>query len=129
MEEQIVNTALDMLTPVIEGAMIAGSSYAKACGRNTVTAVDVKYGMRYCAQNIAGKQIGTLFPELQESDGEDSDSDSDIEEVDEEDEPFTRYSGDDEMMKAINKSYDEWDQWEPFSPLDKMLKAAIDKIE
>jgi len=127
-----VNTAIEMLTPVIEGAMIAGSSYAKACGRNTVTAVDVKYGMRYCAQHIAGKQIGTMFPELQgvddDSDSDDSDSDS-IEEVDEDDEPFTRYAGDNEMLNAVNKAYDEWDQWEPFSPLDKMLKAAIDKIE
>ena len=114
---------IDMITPVMEGAMITAAHYTKACGRNTVTAVDVKYGMRYCAQNVAGKQIGTMFPELQDSDDSDE---SDIEEVDEDDEPFTRYSGDDELMIAINKSYDEWDTWEPYSPFEKMVKSAVD---
>jgi hypothetical protein len=84
--------------------------------------MDMKYGMRYAAKNIAGKQIGTLFPELQD---EDEDEDS-IEEVDEDDEPFTRYTGEDQIMSDINKAYDEWENWEPFSPLEKMLKSAID---
>ena len=135
MERDFINSAIDMITPVMEGAMISGAHYAKACGRNTVTSTDVKYGMRYGAQHIAGKQIGTMFPELQDSEDEDGDSDEDgededdadeIEEVDEEDEPFTRYTGDDPIMIAMNKSYDEWDQWEPYSPLDHLLKSAID---
>ena len=121
MEDSYVKTAIDLITPVMEGAMVAAAHYAKACGRNTVTAVDVKYGMRYCAQTVAGKQVGTLFPEL-----DDDDDGSDIEEVDEDDEPFTRYSGDDETMVAMNKAFDEWETWEPYSPLEKMLKAAID---
>ena len=124
MDEAYVKTAIDLITPVMEGAMVAAAHYAKSCGRNTVTAVDVKYGMRYCAQTVAGKQVGTMFPELQDEE-EDSDDD-DIEEVDEDDEPFTRYSGDDEIMNAMNKTYDEWETWEPYSPLEKMLKAAID---
>ena len=123
MEDNFIKTAIDMITPVMEGAMITAAHYAKACGRNTVTAQDVKYGMRYCAQTVTGKQSGTLFPELQDE----SDSDeSDIEEVDEDDEPFTRYTGDDELMKNVNKCYDEWDQWEPYSPIEKMIKAAVD---
>ena len=127
MEEQIIETALNMLTPVIEGAMVAGAAYSKACGRNTVTAMDVKYGLRYCAQKIPGKHIGTLFPELADTD---SDTDeSDIEEVDENDEPFTRYVGDDETMNEMNKMFDEWDQWEPSSPLEIILKNAVDKLE
>ena len=129
MEDAYIKTAIDLITPVMEGAMISAAHYAKACGRNTVTAEDVKYGMRYCAQTMPGKQVGTMFPELQEdSDGEedDSDDDDDIEEVDEDDEPFTRYSGDDEIMNAMNKTHDEWETWEPYSPLEKMLKAAID---
>ena len=125
MEDDFINSAIDMITPVMEGAMILGAQYAKACGRNTVTGMDMKYGMRYAAKNIAGKQIGTLFPELQ--DDEDSEDEADrIEEVDEDDEPFTRYTGDDQIMSEVNKSYDEWEDWEPFSPLEKMLKSAID---
>jgi hypothetical protein len=123
MDENFISSMIDMITPVMEGAMITAAHYTKACGRNTVTAVDMKYGMRYCAQNVAGKQTGTMFPELQDSDDSDE---SDIEEVDEDDEPFTRYSGDDELMNAINKSYDEWGTWEPYSPLEKMIKSAVD---
>ena len=125
MDEAYVKTAIDLITPVMEGAMVAAAHYAKSCGRNTVTAVDVKYGMRYCAQTVAGKQVGTMFPELQDEDDDDDEAD-DIEEVDEDDEPFTRYSGDDDIMNSMNKAYDEWETWEPYSPLEKMLKAAID---
>lgn len=124
MEDDYIKTAIDLITPVMEGAMIAAAHYAKACGRNTVTAEDVKYGMRYCAQTVAGKQVGTMFPELQDDD--DDDEADDIEEVDEDDEPFTRYSGDDDIMNSMNKAYDEWETWEPYSPLEKMLKSAID---
>jgi hypothetical protein len=125
MEDDYIKTAIDLITPVMEGAMIAAAHYAKACGRNTVTAEDVKYGMRYCAQTVAGKQVGTMFPELQDEDDDDDEAD-DIEEVDEDDEPFTRYSGDDDIMNSMNKAYDEWETWEPYSPLEKMLKSAID---
>jgi hypothetical protein len=126
MENDFINSAIDMMTPVMEGAMILAAQYAKACNRNTVTAMDMKYGMRYSAKNFAGKQIGTLFPELQGSDEDEDEDDSSIEEVDEDEEPFTRYSGNDEIMVGMNKAYDEWDEWEPFSPLEKMLKSAID---
>ena len=123
MDEDLINSMIDMITPVMEGAMVTAAHYTKSCGRTTVTAMDMKYGMRFCAQHIAGKQIGTMFPELQNSD---SDDDSDIEEVEEDDEPFTRYTGDDELMNKVNKSYDEWDSWVPYSPLEKMIKNAVD---
>ena len=120
MENDFINSAIDIITPVMEGAMIAAAHYTKACGRNTVTAMDMKHGMRYCAMNLTGKTIGTMFPELQDEE------DSDIEEVDGDDEPFTKYSGDDETMNNINKSFDEWADWEPSNPVEKMIKAAID---
>jgi len=126
MEDDFVNSAIDMITPVMEGAMVAGAHYAKACNRTTVTAEDVKYGMRYCARHLAGKHIGTMFPELQEG-TDDEDDDSSIEEVDEDEEPFTRYSGSDEVLNTMNESYDTWDEWVPYSPLEMMLKSAIDK--
>ena len=135
MEDDFIKTAIELITPVMEGAIITAAHYAKACGRNTVTSQDMKYGMRYCAQTVAGKHSGTMFPELQDSDDEDDDEDGDgdrvevVEEVDDDDEPFTRYSGDDELMNSVNKCYDEWDQWEPFSPLEKMLKSSVDKSD
>ena len=122
MEEQFVTTAVDLLTPVMEGAIVAAAHYAKGCNRNTVTAEDVKYGMRYCAQHLAGKTIGTMFPEIYE----DSESDDDtFVEVDEDDEPFTRYVGDDTILKTMNESYDNWNDWDPSNPLEILLKSAI----
>ena len=119
----IIQSAIEIITPVMESAMILGAHYAKACGRDTVTALDIKYAMRYCARHLVGKHLGTLFPELQ--DGSDS-SESDIEEVDEADAPFTRYQGTDEQLLAVNAAHDTWNEWEPFSPVEKMLKSAID---
>ena len=126
MESEIIKTALDLLTPVLESSIIVAGTYAKLCGRSTITGEDTKYAMKYAARNIVGKQIGTLFPDLQDE----SDSDeSDIEEVEEDDEPFVRYTGPpDKLADDIHQAVDTWDEWEPQNPTEKLLKAAIDQI-
>lgn len=124
-EDQIMKTATDIIQPVMESAMILAGQYCKACGRGTITGDDVKYCMKYAARNFVGKHIGTLFPEDQELESEtESDSDS-IEVVDEEEEPFTRYTGDDSLMNDINQASDTWDSWIPSSPMESMLKDSI----
>lgn len=125
MEQQFIETAINIIQPVMEGSMILAAEYAKACGRDFVTGMDVKYAMRYAAQNFVGKHSGTLFPELQDE----SDSDEDDIEVIEEDEEncFTRYSGDNETMNKVNEAYDNWEQWEPTNPIEKMLQDAVNK--
>ena len=122
--EDFLKKAIDIVTPVLESSMILAAHYTKACGRNTVTAQDVKYSMRFCARELVGKHIGTLFPELQDSDDE-SDC-SDVEEVDEDEEPFTRYEGVDPQLVAVNQAYDTWAEWNPVSPIEKLLKNAVD---
>jgi histone H3/H4 len=122
--EDFLKSAIDIVTPVLESSMILAAHYTKACGRNTVTAQDVKYSMRFCARELVGKHIGTLFPELQDS-GEDSEC-SDVEEVDEDEEPFTRYEGLDPQLVAVNQAYDTWSEWVPTSPIEKLLKNAVD---
>ena len=124
LENQIISAATDIIQPVIEGAMILAGQYCKACGRNTLTGQDVQYAMKYAAQNFVGKQIGTLFPEDEDEEEDESDSE---ELVDEEDEPFTRYSGDDKLMNDINQANDTWDQWIPTNPTERMLKDSVDK--
>ena len=103
----------DLYLPVMESATVLGSHYAKACGRDTVTAQDVQIGLMYAARNVAGKQVGSLFPEIYEDSDEDEDweeeeweeeddeeekarlqAEDEAEEVDEDEEPFTRYTGD-----------------------------------
>jgi hypothetical protein len=122
--EAFLKSAFDIVTPVLESSMILAAHYTKACGRNTVTAQDVKYSMRFCARELVGKHIGTLFPELQDSDSEDEGSD--VEEVDEDEEPFTRYEGLDPQIVAVNQAYDTWAEWDPVSPIEKLLKNAVD---
>lgn len=124
MVEAFLKSAFDIVTPVLESSMILAAHYTKACGRSTVTAQDVKYSMRFCARELVGKHIGTLFPELQGSDSEDSGSD--VEEVDEDEEPFTRYEGLDPQIVAVNRAYDTWSEWEPTNPIEKLLKNAVD---
>jgi hypothetical protein len=114
--------AFDIILPVLEAPVIYASHYCKATGRSTVTAKDMEYGLKYAAMTTVGKHIGTHFPE-----DEDSDSDSDMSLVDDEEEPFTRYTGDDELFKNMNDSFDTWDSWEPQSPVEKAIKNAIEK--
>ena len=124
MEDQYIQSAIDVLTPVMESAMILAGDYSKMCGRSTLTGEDLKYALRYSARYLVGKHVGSMFPDIYN----DSDSDeSELSLADEDDEPFTRYSGDDETMNAINEAHDTWDQWTPESPAERMLKDAIDK--
>jgi len=134
MDSDIIKTAIDLMKPVMEASVVMGAHYAKGCGRDCVTAMDVSYSMKYCAMNLVGKHIGSLFPEIYEnpSDSDDEGSvwetDSDQEqEVNEEE--FTRYEGSEELLVNINKAYDTWKDWEPQSPAEEMLKNAIEKSD
>ena len=125
MESKIIEAAIDALNPVMESSIVLAGHYAKMSGRTTMTGMDMKYALRFCARNVLGKETGTLFPEIHE---DSDDSDDDIETVDEEDEPFTRYQGDDELMNRVNECYDTWDAWEPQTPLEMMVKSSADNI-
>ena len=120
MEEELINISMDAITPVIESSMVVAGAYAKACGRPMITAEDVEYGMKYSARTVAGNVMGTLFPEL------DDDDDEEMEFEDEDDAPFVRYVGDNTFARAVNEAVDTWSAWEPESPVDCMLKNAID---
>ena len=127
MEEQIIQASIDVILPVMESAQVLAGEYCKACNRKTVTGEDLKYTMRYAAMNITGRQTGTLFPEIYDQES-DSDEECDFEVVDEDDEPFTRYSGDNQLMNDINRSHDTWDSWVPRSPAEQLLKSSINKV-
>lgn len=125
MEQQIIQSSIEVLLPVLESTMMIAGEYSKKCGRTIVTGMDFKYAMRYCARNKVGERIGSHFPDIYEQDT-DSD-DSDIETVEETEDDFTRYQGDDALMNAVNEAYDTWDSWEPTVPAERMLKDAVDK--
>ena len=126
MEAEFVSSATGLLQPILESSMIIAGHYVKACNRKTITSVDVQYGMKYAARNLVGKHVGTLFPE--DEDTESDDDDDSIEEVDEEEEPFVKYSGDDKFLNDVNEAADTWDTWTPTNLIETMLKDSIDKM-
>jgi len=105
--------------------MIIAGHYVKACNRKTITSVDLQYAMKYAARNLVGKHVGTLFPE--DEDEDESESEDSIEEVDEDEEPFVKYTGDDKILNDVNEAADTWDTWTPTNLIETMLKDSIDK--
>ena len=87
----------------------------------------MQYAMRYAAMTMVGIHSGSMFPNLYDEDEDDDEDDTSCEEVEEgEDNCFIRYEGPDEKMNAINLAYDTWSSWVPYSPIEKMLKNAVD---
>jgi len=109
--EQVQDSAINIIQPVLERTMVLAAEYAKASGRDMVLGEDLKYAMKYCAMNEVGKKMGTHFPEIYEED-EEEDEEDDIEFEDEEI-PFTRYTGREYKFVKMNMAYDTWDAWEP----------------
>ena len=128
----ILNSAIDIFRPVMESATVMAAHYAKSCGRDVVLQEDMRIGMMYAARYVTGRQIGSLFPEIYEESGTDSDedgSDSDSwETVDDEDLVWSKYEGaDDDQAMKMNQCADSWGTWEPQNPSERALKNAIDK--
>jgi len=117
----------DILLPIIEKASFLAMKYMKDSGRNTLTAMDIQYAMKYCTRYEVGTHIGSILTDSESDSDSDSDSEYEFETVDEDDEPFTRYSGDDELLVKVNECFDTWESWEPTNPAESMLKDAIDK--
>ena len=119
----------DIFLPVMESSVVLAAHYCKAAGRSTVTSQDMCYGMMYAARYITGRQIGSLYPEVYDS--EDSDEEEEEEEGSEgEEENWTRYDGtEDEHATKMNECADTWDAWEPETPAERALKNAVNKAK
>lgn len=125
MEEQIIEASLEIFKPVMEAATILAAHYAEACARDTVLAKDMQLGLMFAARNVTGKQVGSLYPEIYESDSE---SDASWETVSDAELVWEEYSGtEDEQALRMNECASTWDAWEPETPVERALKAAIDK--
>jgi hypothetical protein len=125
MVDQYVKSMVDIMTPVMERSMILAAEYSKACGRDILLPEDVEYAMKYCAMYTVGQTIGSIMPEMYDEEMSDDDEEEDEENLPE----FVRYSGDDETFNQMNQAYDRWDSWEPQSPIEEMLKNAINSNE
>mgnify|MGYP000527541365 FL=1 len=126
MAEEYIKSMTDIMLPVMEQAMLLAGEYCKACGRDVILPEDMEYAMKYCAMYTVGQQIGTMFPEIYEGE----DEDEDIEDVPQEDcPPFVKYTGDDARFIQVNEATERWDSWIPQSPIEQMLKNAINSNE
>lgn len=120
---------MEIFLPVMESATVLAAHYAKACGRDIILAQDMNIGLMYAARNVTGKQVGTLFPEIYEETGSESDSGS-WETASDEEIVWARYDGtDDEMAIKMNECADTWDSWEPESPAEGAIKNAVEKTK
>ena len=119
---------MDIFLPVMESSVVLAAHYAKATGRDCVTAQDMCYGLMYAAKTVTGRQIGSLFPEVYDEDDEEEGSEGSRPEEDEEEEQWTRYTGtDNEHAVKMNECADTWNEWEPESPAERALKNAVNK--
>ena len=126
-EQSQQDALMGILLPVLERSMILAAEYSKACGRDTVLSEDMEYAIKYCVMYTVGRDIGSLFPEIY---NEESSDEEDIEEVEpDECPPFVRYSGADPTFRQMNEACDRWDTWIPQSPVEEMLKNAINSNE
>ena len=126
-EQSQQDALMGILLPVLERSMILAAEYSKACGRDTVLSEDMEYAIKYCVMYTVGQDIGSLFPEIY---NEESSDEEDIEEVEpDECPPFVRYSGADPTFRQMNEACDRWDTWVPQSPVEEMLKNAINSNE
>jgi hypothetical protein len=126
--DMMEKTAMDLFLPVMESATVLAAHYAKACGRDCIVATDMKYGLMYAARNVAGKHVGTLYPEAYEEDS-DEEEESETESDEEEDPDWSEYTGtEDDMAVKMNECAKTWAEWIPENPTENALKSAVDSI-
>ena len=116
-----MEAALDIFLPVMESAIVLAAHYCKAAGRDCVMGEDMRLGLMFASRNVAGKHLGSIYPEIYEE------SDSDEEETETEEPEWTRYDGtEDEVAHKMNECADTWDAWDPETPAERALKNAVD---
>ena len=143
----IEQTAIELFLPVMESATVLAAHYAQACGRDCVVSKDMRYGLMYAARNVAGRHVGSLYPEIYgdsgtESEGEalseedeegDEDSGTESDQDEESEEEWTEYVPvegvePDDMALKMNECARTWDEWIPSNPTEAALKSAVDSV-
>lgn len=128
--EQYIETMTNIMVPVFEKSAKLATEYSKACGRDVLLPEDMEYAMKYCTMYKVGEDIGSIFPEIYENIEEEEISDEEMPTVPpEECPPFKRYTGTDPLFLQMNEAYDRWESWVPQSPVEALLKNAVNNNE
>ena len=127
----------------ISNSIKNAAQYVEYCGRNGITKEDISYSLRYeVFEFLKRPDILQGIEEIKQEILNESDSDEDEDEdeneqfivPDNELNSFERISQDKintqnrEFIDKLHSYYDEWYKWVPVTPIEKILKNAIDKI-
>ena len=123
--------AMEIFLPVMESAVVLAAHYCKAAGRDCVQGEDMRIGLMFAARNVAGKHLGTLYPEAYDEESDEGEDSGSWETVSEDGESpadvWTKYEGtEDDMARKMNECAETWDAWEPDTPAERALKNAVD---
>ena len=134
-----------LLSLFITNALTNALKYVKYCDRNGVSQTDILYGLRYEVFEFLNRKnlmddVKKATEEYQAYQDDDytSDDEESLESIicpDSEIEEFERIDDDKinndnrEFVTKFHDHYDKWNEWTPESPLDTILKNAIDKIK
>jgi len=124
----MIEAYTNAIQPVLENAVVVAAEYCKATGRNIVTALDMEYGMKWSAMKLTGRVYGSILSDSDEEDSDGWETDDDMVVQESEmgfDDEFREYDGDDERYLEVNQAVREWADWEPETPVEIMIKNAI----
>jgi len=132
-----------LLSVFITNAIKNAAKYIKLCNRNGITKDDIVYGLRYEVFEFLNRK--TLNEDINKALNEpipwNLEEDELLEEMDENDmiipdgeiDDFKRMDSelvkeeDKEFIDKFHNYYDTWNNWIPETPMNKILKNAIDK--
>lgn len=139
--EEFKENAYILMSLFSANATENAAKHAELCKRNGITKEDIIYGLKYevfefLKRPNINEELEKIREELEYSTEEEDDED-DYEDVivpDKEIEPFMRFkmeninevsNEDKEFLENMYKHSDNWDNWEPKTPLEVLLKNAI----
>jgi hypothetical protein len=125
-ESSLMRRIESLLYTFMERATVHAATYVTEGNRNTLTTMDMIFGLKYCAHTFFHEDDfeASVDANLAQDDDEATDDD------DETDDPFVRNeTSTNPLVVKMNHYADEWDTWCPTDEVEVMVKRAIDKME
>ena len=124
-ESSLMRRIESLLYTFMERATVHAATYVTEGNRNTLTTMDMIFGLKYCAHTFFHEDDfeASVDANLAQDDDEATDDD-------ETDDPFVRNeTSTNPLVVKMNHYADEWDTWCPTDEVEVMVKRAIDKME
>lgn len=133
-QENVLENIAAIIMTYMENAMKSADVYVKHCGRNSITAEDVKRALMLEA--FLNRQRTDMLEKCQEMkqtiqdivNNNYIDSEEDEEDEEEDDEPFSESQCNCMICQCVNTIYTSWESFEPQTPIEKAIHDHIDHI-